>query len=212
MKTNPKFSEVPVIVRILDRNDNYPEFTKSSYDVWVPENCDAGTTVAWVQALDDDSGTYGTMGVRYTNIAGSIANLYVFTCTKTPYDTSKISRLNIHPVSGVITVKTPGGPSWDREQVSRHFLTVEARDDLGNGNRNSVQLTINLEDVNDNNPVFVQAKYEARLLENQPEFQAVLRVEARDADLNGEINNYYSNLKLTRMMAKKYTSLLVTIS
>lgn len=78
---------------------------------------------------------------------------------------------------------------------------MEARDDLGNGNRNSVQLTINLEDVNDNNPVFVQAKYEARLLENQPEFQAVLRVEARDADLNGEINNYYgdSNLKLTRI-------------
>lgn len=127
-----------------------------------------------------------------------------FTCTKTPYNTSKISRLNIHPVSGVITVKTPGGPSWDREQVSRHFLTVEARDDLGNGNRNSVQLTINLEDVNDNSPVFVQAKYEARLSENQPEFQTLLRVEARDADLNGQFN-YYCNfiLKLMRLKPKK---------
>ncbi|XP_066258040.1 cadherin-23 isoform X2 [Euwallacea similis] len=172
VQVNPKFSEAPVIVRILDRNDNYPEFTKNSYEVWVPENCEAGTTVAWVQALDDDSGTYGTMGVRYTNIAGSIANL-----------------LNIHPVSGIITVKTPGGLSWDREQVSRHFLTVEARDDLGNGNRNSVQLTINLEDVNDNSPIFVQRTYEARILENAPSFQSYLKVEARDADLNGTKNS-----------------------
>ncbi|XP_066157175.1 cadherin-23 isoform X2 [Euwallacea fornicatus] len=172
VEVNPKFSEASVIVRILDRNDNYPEFTKNSYEVWVPENCEAGTTVAWVQALDDDSGTYGTMGVRYTNIAGSIAYL-----------------LNIHPVSGIITVKTPGGPSWDREQVSRHFLTVEARDDLGNGNRNSVQLTINLEDVNDNSPIFVQNKYEARILENAPNFQIYLKVEARDADLNGTKNS-----------------------
>uniref|UniRef100_A0AAR5PBK0 Cadherin domain-containing protein n=1 Tax=Dendroctonus ponderosae TaxID=77166 RepID=A0AAR5PBK0_DENPD len=172
VKLNPKFSEVPVIVRILDRNDNYPEFTKSAYEVWVPENCDIGTTVAWVQALDDDSGVYGTMGVRYTNIGGSIGNL-----------------LNIHPVSGIITVKTAGGPSWDREQVSRHFLTVEARDDLGNGNRNSVQLTINLEDVNDNSPIFTQSKYEARLLENQDNFESLLKVEARDADLNGTKNS-----------------------
>ncbi|KAL1490790.1 hypothetical protein ABEB36_013427 [Hypothenemus hampei] len=172
VKIQPKFSEVPVTVRILDRNDNYPEFIKSSYDVAVPENCDVGTTIAWVQALDDDSGTFGTTGVRYTNIAGSIGTL-----------------LNLHPVSGIITVKTAGGPSWDREQVSRHFLTVEARDDLGNGNRNSVQLTINLEDINDNSPIFIQSRYEARLLENQPNFQTPLKVEARDADLNGTQNS-----------------------
>ncbi|XP_030761227.1 cadherin-23-like, partial [Sitophilus oryzae] len=172
VKVSPKSSEVPVIVHILDRNDNYPEFTKTSYEVWVPENCEVGTTVAWVQALDDDSGSFGTTGVRYTNIAGSISNL-----------------LNLHPVTGIITVKLEGGPSWDREQVSRHYLTVEARDDLGNGNRNTVQLIINIEDENDNNPVFVQTKYEARLLENKKNFEAVLKVEARDADLNGTKNS-----------------------
>lgn len=75
VKHNPKFSEVPVVVHVLDRNDNYPEFTKSVYEVFVPENCDVGTTVAWVQALDDDSGRYGTMGIRYTNLAGSIQHM-----------------------------------------------------------------------------------------------------------------------------------------
>ncbi|KAJ8972931.1 hypothetical protein NQ317_011741 [Molorchus minor] len=172
VKVNPKFSEVPVTVHILDRNDNFPEFTKSIYEVFVPENCDIGTTVAWVQALDDDSGNYGTKGVKYTNIAGSIDHM-----------------LYLHPTSGIISVKTAGGPNWDREQISRHFLTVEARDDLGNGNRNSVQLVINIEDVNDNAPLFTQSKYEARLLEGKMDFEHPFKVEARDADLNGTKNS-----------------------
>nr|CAH7720091.1 unnamed protein product [Callosobruchus chinensis] len=172
VKHKPKFSEVPVKVHVLDRNDNFPEFTKSMYEVWVPENCDIGTTVAWVQALDSDSGNYGTRGIIYTNIIGSIDYM-----------------LNLHPTSGLITVKTAGGPNWDREQVSRHFLTVEARDDLGLGNRNSVQLIINIEDVNDNPPIFTQIKYEARVLENSEEFFQPLKVEARDADLNGTLNS-----------------------
>lgn len=89
----------------------------------------------------------------------------------------------------MIKVKSAGGPNWDREQISRHYLTVEARDDLGNGNRNSVQLIINLDDVNDNPPVFTQTHYEVRLLENKADFETVLKIEARDADLNGTKNS-----------------------
>ncbi|CAG9827600.1 unnamed protein product [Diabrotica balteata] len=172
VKNKPKYSEASVMVNLLDRNDNFPEFSKSLYEVSVPENCDVGTTVAWVQALDDDSGKFGTRGIRYTNLAGSIDYM-----------------LNLHPTSGVITVKIAGGPNWDREQISRHFLTVEARDDLGYGNRNSVQLVINIEDINDNAPMFVQSKYEARLFENKLDFEQPLKVEARDADLNGTKNS-----------------------
>ncbi|KAK9884479.1 hypothetical protein WA026_007322 [Henosepilachna vigintioctopunctata] len=172
VKHSPKFSEVTVNVNILDRNDNFPEFTRSIYDVSIPENCDVGTTIAWIQALDDDSGDFGTKGVRYTNLAGSISH-----------------QLNLHPTSGIITVKTAGGPNWDREQVSRHYLTVEARDNLGAGNRNTVQLIISIEDVNDNPPLFFHNKYEARLLENKRQFEIPVKVEARDADLNGTKNS-----------------------
>lgn len=72
---NRKGAEVPIVVNIIDRNDNYPEFTRNVYEVSVPENCEKGATVAWVQALDEDSGKYGTQGVRYTHLAGSIENL-----------------------------------------------------------------------------------------------------------------------------------------
>lgn len=182
-------SEVPVTVNLIDRNDNFPEFTRNIYEVNVQENCEVGTTVAWVQALDDDSGKFGTQGVRYTSIAGSIENMQVSYNNIEDINHSKflISRLFLHPITGIITVKTAGGSNWDREQVSRHYLTVEARDDLGNGNRNNVQLIINIDDVNDNAPIFNKNKYEARLLENRPDFESELKLEARDGDVNGKI-------------------------
>lgn len=68
-------NRVPVVVHILDRNDNYPEFNKKVYEVAVPENCEVGTTVAWVQAHDEDHGAFGSEGVRYTNLTGSIGHL-----------------------------------------------------------------------------------------------------------------------------------------
>ncbi|XP_049696338.2 cadherin-23 [Helicoverpa armigera] len=170
---DPKMSIVPIVVHIKDENDNFPEFTESLYTVSIPENCGVGTTVAWVQALDQDSDNYGTRGIRYTSLGGSIANL-----------------LNLNPISGVITVKQAGGDSFDRELISRHYLTVEARDDLGKGNRNTAQLIINIEDVNDNAPMFLANKYEARLLENEKQFENPLVLEARDLDLNGTKNSH----------------------
>jgi hypothetical protein len=92
----------------------------------------------------------------------------------------------MNPLTGVITVKH-AAPSFDRELVARHYLTVEARDDLGRGNRNTVQLIVNIDDINDNAPAFLQNKYEAVLLENEDRFESPLIVEASDNDLNGQI-------------------------
>ncbi|XP_068632323.1 cadherin-23 [Battus philenor] len=170
---DPKMSVVPVTVYIKDENDNFPEFTESLYTVSIPENCNVGTTVAWVQALDEDSDNYGTKGIRYTSLGGSVAHL-----------------LNLNSITGVITVKQSGDGSFDRELVSRHYLTVEARDDQGKGNRNTAQLVINIEDVNDNAPMFLANKYEARLWENEKNFENPLVLEARDADLNGTKNSH----------------------
>ncbi|XP_018347185.1 PREDICTED: cadherin-23 [Trachymyrmex septentrionalis] len=168
---SPKSSAVSVTVFIKDQNDNYPEFTKDIYEVSIPENCVEGTTVARVQALDADSDNLGTHGIRYTTLGGSIAHA-----------------LTMDPLTGVITVKHPGS-SFDRELVARHYLTVEARDNLGKGNRNAAQLIINIDDVNDNAPIFLQNKYEAVLLENEDHFESPLIVEASDNDLNGTRNS-----------------------
>uniref|UniRef100_A0A1B0CCE9 Putative cadherin egf lag seven-pass g-type receptor n=1 Tax=Lutzomyia longipalpis TaxID=7200 RepID=A0A1B0CCE9_LUTLO len=167
-----RLTKVPIKIHIRDQNDNYPEFANRIYEVSIPENSGVGTTVGQVDAFDLDSGNYGTRGIRYTNMGGGIAHL-----------------LHLNAISGVITVKSPGGHSFDRELVSRHYLTVEARDNLGQGNRNTVQLIVNIDDVNDNSPVFVQSKYEVRLMENKVSFETPLVVEAKDNDLNGTKNS-----------------------
>lgn len=185
--SNQKFSCVPVTVYVKDQNDNYPEFTKDIYEVNIPENSPIGTTVAWIQAIDWDSGNFGTHGIRYTNLGGSIAYA-----------------LKLNATSGVITVKKTG-PGFDRELVSRHYLTVEARDDLGKGNRNNAQLVINIEDVNDNSPIFLQNKYEAVLSENKKEFESPLVVEAFDIDLNGTLNSQIIYSLVNSEFSKNFT-------
>lgn len=51
--------------------------------------------------------------------------------------------------------------------------------------RNTVVVKVVVEDVNDHPPVFLQQKYEARLLENSDTFPESFVVSARDNDLNG---------------------------
>lgn len=167
-----KFSTVPLIVYIKDRNDNVPQFSKSSYNVAIPENIGVGASIARVEAIDLDSGNFGTKGIRYTGITGSVAQL-----------------LDMDPNTGVITVKSTAGSFFDRELYEKHYLTIEAKDNLGEGNRNTVPLVLTLIDINDNPPIFLQRKYETRLFENRKAFETLLQVEARDADVNGTRNS-----------------------
>ncbi len=74
---------------------------------------------------------------------------------------------------------------FDREASDLHYLTVEARDDLGRGNRQTVELLLRITDVNDQAPVFRQEVYETFLVENSADFASPLVLEADDADEEG---------------------------
>lgn len=50
-------------------------FDEKQYDFSVLENSDIGTIVGQVKAIDIDSGDYGTAGIRYTKLTGSISKL-----------------------------------------------------------------------------------------------------------------------------------------
>ncbi|XP_054716346.1 cadherin-23-like [Uloborus diversus] len=167
----PKSSTADVTVYIRDVNDNFPEFSEDVYRMSVPENAEAGTVLTTIKAEDKDSGDYGTKGIRYTDIRGQIAD-----------------KLHLDPVTGVISIKN-ADHGMDRETTAQYFVTVEARDSNGLGNRNTVQLVISVDDVNDNTPRFLQQKYEARLNENEENFLTPLIVQAQDDDLRGSSNS-----------------------
>lgn len=90
---------------------------------------------------------------------------------------------------GTLSIKSTNSEAFDREIVSRYYLTVEAIDNNGLGNRNTAQIIIDLEDVNDNAPIFLQHQYEANLLENKDDFENPLILEARDLDLEDTENS-----------------------
>lgn len=92
-------------------------------------------------------------------------------------------------ITGVISIKQVVGVAFDREMVSHHYLTAEAIDNVGLGNRNTIQLIIEIKDINDNAPIFLQRQYEVPLMENRNEFEYLLQLEARDNDLNDTENS-----------------------
>nr|XP_023023050.1 cadherin-23 [Leptinotarsa decemlineata] len=213
VKDNPKFSEAAVTVNLLDRNDNFPEFTKSLYEVFVPENCDVGTTVAWIQALDDDSGKFGTRGIRYTNVAGSID--YMTLC----YEGTKNSEIEyellgtmkdnftIDSVTGVIQVKYPVDfenlKGTSKENVRILYLTVRARDWGSPSLFTDAPLLIYVEDVNDNKPMFEYTFYNKSVAENVPGATSILQVHARDLD--GSSPNNHVVYRIQNGASDKFT-------
>ena len=65
-------NRIPVTVHIKDENDNFPEFIDDNVEVSIVENIEPGEIIATVQAVDKDAAAFGSQGIRYTTISGSI--------------------------------------------------------------------------------------------------------------------------------------------
>lgn len=88
--------------------------------------------------------------------------------------------LELDPDTGVVSVSSEAEYPFDRERAEFHFLTIEARDNLGKGNRNTVELLIKVMDVNDQRPKFRKDIFEAIIDENQAEFPEPFFILVRD--------------------------------
>ena len=117
-------SRVRVVVYLRDQNDNGPVFSQESYEVWVPEDLVPGAEIAHIEARDLDSGVFGTEGLRFVGLQGSISR-----------------HLHLDNMTGVVSL-APSGFLFDREERGTHHLTVEVRDGEGEGNTNIVNIVI----------------------------------------------------------------------
>ncbi|XP_033346838.1 uncharacterized protein LOC117231937 [Bombus vosnesenskii] len=154
-------ASVPATIFLRDINDNPPIFDEQSYEITLSENVTAGSRVIQVHATDKDTGVYGS--IRYTGITGEGSQAFTMDSD-----------------TGLITVAM--GSSLDREVAARLVLTVEARDENGNGNSGVVPLIVNLLDVNDNAPIFEKDVYEFMLNSDLTNFTSPALIKAIDAD------------------------------
>nr|XP_038042542.1 protocadherin gamma-A10-like [Anas platyrhynchos] len=153
------FDTATVSISVTDVNDNVPELTVSSALSEISEDAPPGTVVALLHVQDRDSGANGEVRC---SLVGDV-----------PFRL----RSSVGSYYSVVTAR-----ELDREEVSEYNVTVWASDGGSPSLRSSAVLALRVLDVNDNAPVFAEARYSARLPENNAEGALVLTVRAWDAD------------------------------
>uniref|UniRef100_G3QZB8 Cadherin-23 n=1 Tax=Gorilla gorilla gorilla TaxID=9595 RepID=G3QZB8_GORGO len=164
----PRAAEIPVYLEIVDINDNNPIFDQPSYQEAVFEDVPVGTIILTVTATDADSGNFAL--IEYSLGDGE-------------------SKFAINPTTGDIYVLS----SLDREKKDHYILTALAKDNPGdvasNRRENSVQVVIQVLDVNDCRPQFSKPQFSTSVYENEPAGTSVITMMATDQDEgpNGEL-------------------------
>ncbi|CAK9808610.1 Cad89D [Anthophora quadrimaculata] len=177
---------ITIRIHVADVNDHAPIFDKSWYTFDVPEGTYTGYTVGTVCAVDSDFGM--NANVTYNLVYGNV-NLE---------DQSNVSRtFDIGSYEGIIRVSGV----LDRETAATHRLLVMARDNGTPRLSSTVEIEVNVLDVNDNSPMFhdydevekddngdLVPVYHASIFENSPIGSQVIKIHANDSDFAGNGN------------------------
>ncbi|XP_067685434.1 protocadherin Fat 4-like [Haliotis asinina] len=163
----PLTASVTTTVVIDDINDNNPIFIQSQYIFNIAENVPLGSSVGTIQATDKDS---------LINAA--------LTYEIVVFWTGEASHFVLDLSSGVIT--TDG--NLDRENIGTYSLRCRAKDGGTPQLTGDVNVTIVIDDLNDNPPVFNSLQYTGSVNENTAAGTSILSVTVTDADAhNGAI-------------------------
>uniref|UniRef100_A0A8C3SY76 FAT atypical cadherin 4 n=1 Tax=Chelydra serpentina TaxID=8475 RepID=A0A8C3SY76_CHESE len=160
-------------VSVHDVNDNPPVFDQLSYEVTISESEPVNSRFFKVQASDRDSGANGE--VAYSIIEGNSGDAF-----------------GIFP-DGQLYIKS----ELDRELQERYILLVVASDRAVEPLSATVNVTIILEDVNDNRPLFNSTNYVFYFEEEQNGGSSVGKISAVDKDFgqNGEVRYSFENMQ-----------------
>ncbi|XP_069725723.1 protocadherin gamma-A12-like isoform X5 [Phaenicophaeus curvirostris] len=148
-----------VLITVTDVNDNEPEISVRSALTEISEDAPPGTVVALLHVQDRDSGPNGEVRC---SLDGAV-----------PFRLEK----SFEEFYSVVSAE-----ELDREEVSEYNVTVRATDGGSPPRWSSAVLRLRVLDVNDNAPVFSEARYSARVRENNAAGALLVRVRARDAD------------------------------
>ncbi|XP_045866540.1 cadherin EGF LAG seven-pass G-type receptor 1 isoform X2 [Meles meles] len=152
-----------------------PQFPLPSYQVSVPENEPAGTTVIELRAHDPDEGEAGRLSYQMEALFDERSNGYFL----------------IDAATGAVSTAR----ALDRETKDTHVLKVSAVDHGSPRRSAATYLTVTVSDTNDHSPVFEQSEYRERVRENLEVGYEVLTIRATDGDAPSNANMRYRLLE-----------------
>ncbi|EFA04582.2 DN cadherin-like protein [Tribolium castaneum] len=171
---------------VLDRR-NMLSFKSDSDEVLgrVAENSPAGTKVGGLPVLQAASGLT-TNPITYSIIGGNVGQAFELRSSVTGDVMPNVTVGDSQAGVDIVTAQV-----LDREETSRYVLTIQASDPLG-VNKAVINVVIEVEDENDNSPVFSQKVYRFVVGDDSLEgdnvtttwkrFSSIGKVEATDAD------------------------------
>nr|XP_006996161.2 protocadherin beta-8-like [Peromyscus maniculatus bairdii] len=160
-------------LQITDINDHAPEFPHREMLLKIPENAQPGTVFPLKAAQDSDIGSNAVQNYTVN------PNLHFHVVTQSRTDGSKYPELVLDK-------------ALDREEQPELTLTLTAVDGGSPPRSGTTTVHIEVVDINDNAPQFVQSLYEVQVPENSPLNALIVTVSARDLDVGPYGNIAYS--------------------
>ncbi|XP_026186767.1 protocadherin gamma-A4-like [Mastacembelus armatus] len=166
-----------VAVEVLDINDHSPSFPESNKRLEISESTLPGTRFQLHAALDPDAGVNSVQ--QYKLSPNNNFRIEV-------KDRGKDGKVPILQLQSLL----------DREASSRHKLLLTALDGGKPPKSGTMEILIDVLDINDNAPVFTKDSYSTDINENSPIGTTVVQVNATDLDegLNAEISYSFGNV------------------
>ncbi|XP_078320025.1 cadherin-23-like isoform X2 [Crassostrea virginica] len=163
-----------VTISVSDVNDNTPTFNHNNYTATIQENMQNGVPVIF---------TANTI-MSVNDIDQGLNSYFEITLEKDGqpyYDFAPLPKEVFSESSILIRVNNSVG--LDYEKTRSATFDVIARELRTNPKRSSsVKMTVNILDVNDNQPQFGNSSYSARIAENAPTGTTFTRLQATDLD------------------------------
>ncbi|XP_072288389.1 protocadherin alpha-2-like [Eucyclogobius newberryi] len=157
-------------VVINDINDNVPKFEQEIYTINMPESSYVGEKHPLPTADDADEGNN---------------SVKTYKLSPNEYFSLDVQDAGDHSVTAELVLQK----TLDREKQSVIDLTLSAIDGAKPAKTGTVQLKVNVLDVNDNSPLFSKSLYKAQVVENAVMGTALLTLTATDLDegVNGQL-------------------------
>ncbi|XP_078025791.1 uncharacterized protein LOC144463910 [Epinephelus lanceolatus] len=163
-------------VEVVDINDHSPSFPEKEKTLEISESVLPGARIPLQAARDPDGGPFSVQQYKLS------PNEHFRLEVKDKGEDGKIPLLIVQK-------------SLDREAAGSHSLVLTALDGGKPPKSGTMNILVNVLDVNDNAPVFSKDVYSVMLNENVPVGTAVVQVNATDLDdgPNGEVLYSFSN-------------------
>ena len=174
-----------VYIEVIDVNDNPPVFNQSSYTVPVSESASVPSVILRLTAEDVDS-SFINSDVRYEILPPEQGSgVPIDLLPESPSDPVIGVPFVIDSVTGEVSLSE----SLDYETTRQFSFRVQASDSGSPTMTTVTQVTVFVEDANDNIPQFTNAPYSVTLNESVPAPMNILTISAIDSDsgVNGEI-------------------------